>query len=56
MSNTVDVIDKVRGLIETSVANLKIDNFPVSVAKGLYPDSIVTELGSLGYTAVMLRA
>ena len=56
MSNTLNVIDAVKTLIKSGVASLKIDNFPVSVAEGLYPDAIVTELSSLGYPAVMLKA
>ena len=56
MSNTLSVIDAVRTLIKSGVSSLKIDNFPVSVAEGLYPDAIVTELSSLGYPAVMLKA
>ena len=56
MSNTLNVISAVKTLIKSGVASLKIDNFPVSVAEGLYPDAIVTELSSLGYPAVMLRA
>lgn len=55
MSNASAVISAVKTLIKNSVASLKIDNFPVTVADGLFPDAIVNELGTVGYPAIVLK-